>query len=223
MPSRPADIPVPVALLTDALGPARRGVKEKGVHALRVATRRIDVWLRLAGLRVLRDDLRWLRGVAAPVRDLDVLVGADRAGGPLARLQSERVTARRSLVAALATRRPGDLARALSVLPPLPHAEGVRGARRLVRALLEMGTDPTDPAAVHRRRRALRRVRYAYELVGMPVDALVTVQDALGVVSDLWVRRLHLPETVSEEALGAALATAQAVWEREFASLEGLA
>jgi CHAD domain-containing protein len=58
---------------------ARAGADPEGVHQLRVAVVHLRVWLDMGGWRVLHDDLRWLRAIAARVRDLDVQL----AGGGL--------------------------------------------------------------------------------------------------------------------------------------------
>ncbi|MCK6439971.1 MAG: CHAD domain-containing protein, partial [Planctomycetes bacterium] len=55
-----------------AVDEARDSGDREAVHTLRVATRRIDAWLQLAGIRVFRDDLRRLRHAAGKVRDIDV-------------------------------------------------------------------------------------------------------------------------------------------------------
>ncbi len=216
-------IPAPAALLAETLGPARRGLKEKGVHQLRVATRRVDVWLRLAGYHVLRDDLRWIRGVAGAARDLDVLLGLEWPDEVRERLRRERKLARSTLADALAGPRPDAIVAALAVLPAIPAPAAARATRGLVRGLLTLVVDPTVPAEVHQRRRRLRRIRYAYELLGSRLDPLIALQDVLGRVSDLWIRRQHVPHSVPDALLAEGLAEAEAAWQRERPTLESLA
>lgn len=218
----PDHLPAPFPLLAKAIGPARRGVKEKGVHQLRVATRRLDTWLRLAGLRVLRDDLRWLRTVAGAARDLDVLLELDWPEGVRKRLKEERAEARAALHVALTSGRAEGLVTALRCLPPIPRAVAARRTASLARALLELPVNAAEPDQVHHRRRMLRRVRYALELLGEPVAPLVALQDALGTVSDLWIARQHVPEASDDVALAGALSEAEAAWERTRPHLESL-
>lgn len=231
--------PIPLTPLLDelrrALPEARRGRKEAGIHKLRVLTRRIDVWLRLSRIRVLRDDLRWLRALAGPVRDLDVLLanrGRDRSDP----LRAARKEAQGHLRAGLATRRAEALVEALSVLSPLPAKRAHVGVGRLARRVIALPCDPSLPLDVHRRRRALRRLRYALELYGAPVDALVELQDALGVVSDMVLAHrwegeppVELADNADRAAppttpeLAAALAAAEAAWELHLPTLRDFA
>ena len=53
---------------------AREGRDAEGAHQIRVAGRRLIVWLELSGYGVLRDDLRALVRGAGRVRDLEVLL-----------------------------------------------------------------------------------------------------------------------------------------------------
>lgn len=69
--------------LTSHLAMAREGKDPEGVHQVRVAGRRLRVWLLLGGHRALEDDLRWLVSVLGRVRDLDVLRAMPVGGGPL--------------------------------------------------------------------------------------------------------------------------------------------
>lgn len=215
-----------LAVLREALADARRGRKERGVHRLRVVTRRLDVWLRLAGMRALRDDLRWLRAMAGPVRDLDVLL-AQHAGHEGAEgLHADRALALVSLVAGLDAGRTAALVTALSLLPPISAARAWAGAQRLADRLVALPCDPTNPDDVHRRRRLVRRLRYAMELVGGPTAALVALQDRLGLVSDALVaHRWQAPtgETLARSTtLVTALETAEAAWRQHLPAIEEL-
>lgn len=206
-----------VVTLVEALAATRRRAPQKGIHALRVTTRRLDTWLRLSGRGVLRDDLRWLRAAVGPARDLDVLLAsplfaAQRVDPAFAAQQkARRAEARAHAVAVASDPRAAALVAALRNLPPLHEAQARAGTRRLLRGLIDLPVDPASPDDVHRRRRALRRVRYALELLGRPQPELVALQDALGHVSDLGLpARLGL----AAEPLGmdAALAAADAAW-----------
>lgn len=220
-----ADVPAPVDLLVAAVAAARKGAKEKGVHQVRVTTRRLDAWLLLAGMWTLRADLRWLRQAAAASRDLDVLLAREWPPEVRARLKEERAAARHALAVDLAAPRTTALLLALRLLPPIPRVRAERGSRRLVRALLKGRVDPTDPAAVHARRRKLRRVRYARELLGHRDEALVALQDVLGEVSDLWLAMGRAPDPAADAhalALPPALAAAEAAWRDTLPLLESL-
>ncbi|HEU4743256.1 MAG TPA: CHAD domain-containing protein, partial [Meiothermus sp.] len=54
--------------LENHLPVARKGADPEGVHQVRVAGRRLRVWLELGGYQVLHDDLRWLVRGAGKVR-----------------------------------------------------------------------------------------------------------------------------------------------------------
>lgn len=202
----------------DARGP----VTVDGVHDLRVATRRVDVYLRLGGWAVLREDLRRLRTVAGPVRDLDVRMAEERraSGRPARGRVATRRRARDELRAEAAHPDTDALLLALSLLPPLPRDQLLRGRRRLARRLLEQEVDPAQAEDVHRRRRALRRLRYACELLGEPVDELVVLQDALGAVSDAWIAARLTGVAPDPEALSPLLADAEAAWRTHLPAIE---
>ncbi len=218
----PLDVSPPVELLARAIIAARKGAKERGVHQVRVTTRRIDAWLRLARMSTLRSDLRWLRTAASPARDLDVLLAREWPPEVRAQLKVDRAEARRSLAKVLDAPRTEALLLALRLLPPIPRARAEKGARRLVRKLLAFPVAPDDPEAVHRRRRMLRRVRYARELLGHRDEELIRLQDTLGVVSDLWIAGAVSAGPEHASALTAAVAAAEAMWELERPFLETL-
>jgi CHAD domain-containing protein len=181
---------------------ARAGDDPEGVHHVRVAAGRLSVWLELGRRHMLRDDLRWLRRSAGPVRDIDVMLARrrDGDGGVVelhAELHAERKSARESLLAALASLRFRSLMAALAWAPDLDQ-ELARDTlpkfeRRVARASSALERAPDDPVALHRLRRALRRLRYALEWLGSDASALKRFQDDLGDLNDLAVmwRRVH--------------------------------
>ena len=100
----------------------RQGDDPEDLHQLRVATRRLRAFLRVARPLVdrewagsLREELRWLGGHLGPARDLDVMLGrlraevgllGDEAGGAdglLAGLEDERAAAYADVVDVLGT------------------------------------------------------------------------------------------------------------------------
>jgi CHAD domain-containing protein len=167
---------------------AREGSDPEGVHQVRVAGRRLRVWLELAGLGVLEDDLAWLVRGAAQVRDLEVLL-SDRQPEAFARwLRKELEAARAAFVPMLDSPRMAGLLRALSSLPPIPTPEAQarlpRFERRVWRRAAAWSKEDTLEA-LHDVRRALRRLRYAREWLEHDTDDLKQLQDALGQVGDL--------------------------------------
>jgi CHAD domain-containing protein len=193
-----------VERLRAQLAVARRGLDPEGVHQARVAARRLRAWLTLRGREEsseeLDEALRWLIGGLGRVRDLDVLLqsplGQDPRVAPL--LSRRRAVARRAEVKLLDSRRlKGVLAR-LAKLPRLRLRHRKRALRRAFKKAeraLEAWREASAPGrrarpraelrAVHRVRRALRRLRYLLEWLGVDVRALVPVQSALGAIQDL--------------------------------------
>jgi len=169
----------------------RLGSDPENLHQHRVAARRTRAFLRASRRYVdpewaesLNGPLRDLGQVTGPVRDLDVLAEhmqgelerldpIDREGADVlaARLQSERVSARRDLLHALdgdsyrvllarLRMRPRLAADVASVpLDRIAH----KAYRRVVRAVDNLGSTP-DAGAVHQLRIKLKRARYAAEL-----------------------------------------------------------
>ena len=207
---------------------ARTGDDPEDVHQLRVATRRLRAFLR--GARGLvdadwADDVRARAAVLGEalgaVRDLDVLLERIRAdvaeldpaerrdARPLLRkLQRERVSARRRLLALLDDRAYFDLLDTLEAGPPQheatdddPTLAGLwrREQRRLEKAMRPLGPDsPSDE--LHAARLKAKRARYAAELgesaLGKGgrrfVERAKELQDVLGE---------HQDSTVAEERL----------------------
>ena len=188
------------------LAVARAGVDPEGVHQVRVASRRLAVWIQLRGGRVLVDDLRWLRGRAGAVRDLDVLLERKPPRGWSRWLADQRRAARANLLEALADRRLAGLVEALSLLPPLDEDEArsrlPRVARKVLRAGDALSAHSHDIDALHRLRRRMRRLRYALEWMGDQTDLYSSLQSAFGDVADLslgldWLERYPGAERLS--------------------------
>lgn len=168
---------------------ARRGEEPSGVHQVRVASRRLDVWLRLGDWHVLRDDLRWLRSTCASARDLDVLAArrdlpADFHDWLVQRRRSEQGGLRE----ALDHERVEAILDALAAMPPVSVARARAAVKKIMAAVLDRGSQvdhaSADTEALHRLRRALRRLRFGLEWVGEPADALIKLQDAFGDLND---------------------------------------
>ena len=114
---------------------AREGKDPEGVHQIRVASRRLRVWLRMARLRVLVDDLGWFRDAASDIRDLDVLLADEQPEAFAAFLRRRRGPARKKLLQALNAPRTDGLVTALELLPPLPVADARRHLPALARGV----------------------------------------------------------------------------------------
>lgn len=229
-PRRPATVrPTKwVEHLVRHLSMAREGVDPEGVHQVRVAGRRLRVWLNLGGHRALGDDLRWLVQVLGRLRDLDVLCALPVGDlGPFAEwLGARRTAAHDEAAEVLGSFRIEGLCRALEVLPPLKtskaravlgdlEADVAKRSRGWVEA--KAWTLPPEAALeeLHRLRRALRRVRYGREWLGEPDALLPVVQDVLGAVCDVaallrlldaWCAETATAAPVSRDALLEALA-----------------
>lgn len=167
---------------------AREGSDPEGVHQVRVAGRRLRVWLELAGMSILEDDLAWLVQVAGQVRDLEVLLSDEQPEAFAKWLRKELKAARATFVPTLDSPRMAGLLWALSSLPPIPLSQAQarlsRFERRLRRRAATWAQEDTLEA-LHGVRRALRRLRYAREWLGHDTDDLKRLQDALGQVGDL--------------------------------------
>lgn len=167
---------------------AREGSDPEGVHQVRVAGRRLRVWLELAGLKVLEDDLAWLVRGAGQVRDLEVLLSDRQPEAFAGWLRKELEAARAAFVPMLDSPRMAGLLWALSSLPPIPILEAEahlpRFERRVWRRAVAWLQEDTLEA-LHGLRRALRRLRYAREWLEQDTGDLKQLQEALGQVGDL--------------------------------------
>lgn len=170
---------------------ARAGLDPEGSHQIRVAVAHLRVWLTLSGLHVLDDDLRWLRDAMARIRDLDIQFGHDPPPAWAATLQRHHVRAQRALRGALDDDRLASLLVALSLLPPAPRARARAMIPEMARRALARGRfmqrHRGDPEALHRLRRAVRRLRFALEWLGEDATSLAKVQESLGEACDCTV------------------------------------
>ena len=203
----------------------RERSEPEDVHQLRVATRRLAAWLRLAGLHVLRDDLRWLRRVAGAVRDIDVVLEIEGDPTWTRWLRSERRVQHQALMGALATERTAGLLLALRSLPAVPRDEARERLQRLARRALEAGDDleaaPDDPERFHHLRRKVRTLRYGLEWLDEKTGAFREFQAVSGLAADraLSLRLLEVYPQVEE--LAARRRTLEAEYaERRHAALD---
>jgi CHAD domain-containing protein len=184
--------------LRDHMTAVTARAEPEDIHDLRVATRRLASWLRLAGIAPLRDDLRWLRHAAGAVRDPDVVLTMkpDAAFGRwLRQLRSAR---HQDLCAALASERVSALLLALDSLPAIDRRLARRSVPRLARRALDRGRalelQPDDTERFHALRRGVRSLRYALEWMGEKTGTFREFQDTSGVAADqeLTLRLLDL-------------------------------
>ena len=168
--------------LDDARTLALAGDPE-GVHQVRVALRRLRVWLSFKGHGALQEELRWLCGALALLRDLDVF-GAVLTAEAQAELRPGAVA---TAVAALESQR-WELLRARLAEVPAPKASRGKRAVERFEKKLEGQRDELEAAdgeALHRLRRSLRRLRYAREWLGQDTAELGYEQERLGAACDL--------------------------------------
>lgn len=156
----------------------------EGVHQVRVSLRRLRVWLGFRRRQQALDrELRWLGRALAPLRDLDVFdaVLTDEAKAAL------RDEALQGALQALRSERCDALSAALAEVRWPRRRRAARGLAKLERALeaRRAAAGSGDGAQLHRLRRALRRVRYAREWLGLEARPLAAEQDQLGALCDL--------------------------------------
>lgn len=195
---------VPVALL---------GEDPEGIHQVRVAGRRLRVWLELGGSRVLVDDLRWLVRALSTVRDLDVMrrEAAFVEGEPFSKwLAMKHAGARAEARAVLTSPRLTGILRAFRALPPLDHGRAMRHRHQIDRQVSSRVHGLASPGhlanrasgerlrgaieEVHRTRRALRRLRYANDWLEEEAQLLKHLQEALGATCDVAALRRWVDE-----------------------------
>jgi CHAD domain-containing protein len=191
------------------LAPARLGADPEAVHQVRAGAGRLEVWLRLAGRQILRDDLSWLRRSAAAVRDIDVILAGGVTGDVRAALSKQREAAQRLLATALGRPRMQALLGALRTLPPFERSAARAVLERWSAKTLEEGDladfDHDAPARLHRLRRSVRRLRFAREWLDIESKALHELQTELGDFHDLAVLQARIaaacdaPEDLSEQ------------------------
>jgi len=175
--------------LQEHLPIAKEGHDPEGVHQVRVAVRRLRVWLRLAGLRVLEDDLAWLVRSAGEVRDLEVLLLNNHLPKGFRRWAASRLKeARAAFVPLLDSPRLAGLLQALANLPPLDEAPAQTRLKRFVRQVERKAEEWQQEGGLerlHALRRALRRLRYAREWLGQDSQRIKQLQEVFGRVGDL--------------------------------------
>lgn len=242
-----------VALLAHDPG-ARLGDDPENLHRHRVAARRARASLRVARRyldpewrRPLNQALRELGEATGPVRDLDVVLEHLRAeldhldeteeaakAAILDRLEHERAAARRRLLEALdgrdyrfllsRLRGPPRLADGVEAVPLEPLAQ--REFRRLAKLVDRLGKRPGE-REIHRLRIALKRARYAAELVAPTgggrkrflADARI-LQELLGEHQDAVVAEQRLRAATVEDVRTAAAFAAGRIAERQRARRE---
>jgi CHAD domain-containing protein len=164
------------------------GVHAERVHRIRSAASRLCAWLELGGHRALRDDLRWVRRRAAPLRDADVALARNLPPRMAEWLLIERLHARDDFAKALLHPRMSALRRAMPLLADPSRedaAEALRDIERRVRRRGEAVTDDAPVETVHRLRRAVRRLRNAREWLDIDARDLRPVLDAFGELTDV--------------------------------------
>ena len=221
--------------LTQHLPVAKEGRDPSDVHQVRVAARWLRVWLRLAGMRVLEDDLAWLVRAAGEVRDLEVLLQQPNLPKAFRNWATSRLEeARATFVPLLDSPRLAGLLQALSNLPPLDEEAAKTRLKRFVRQTkrkAEEWLNQDSIESLHTLRRALRRLRYAREWLGLDSQPIKALQEAFGQVGDLafTLRYLGYFEAQGgqvsvykgqlEKELGRALQAARAAWSKHQADL----
>jgi CHAD domain-containing protein len=224
---------------TEPANPARRWLREleaalrqvhlrgdpRSIHQLRVCLARLRVWLWLGKHRALADEARWLRRLAGPLRDLDVQRAISR--GPEAgdrRSAAQRRTAWKTLCRHLDEDRARAFRRALEEIEPPRRKRAQKRLRRLLLRTLERAErleghwDEADH--LHALRQAVRRVRYGMECMGLDVDAVAALQEALGAAHDLSLAAARGGGAGIERKLAAAQARARESWPKARRALE---
>lgn len=170
--------------LARASATLRRGHSPTAAHELRRSALRLDVLLRAHHVRVLRDDLRRLRELAGPVRDLDVLLTRDELHTFAPALRRKRASALRALRRELPPARVRSLVMALTPLAlerPRKLERWLERERSALRKALERAARPRPSAKrLHSVRRRARRMLVAATLLGQDLGALRELVQAFG-------------------------------------------
>lgn len=155
----------------------------EGIHHVRSITRRLRVWLAFKGHEALQGEAQWLCHALARLRDLDVFDSTLTTEARARHRPPAMETARKALESA----RWLSLREQLERVKPPKKARAKRELSRLERQLKKRRSFVSrgDGVALHRLRRALRRVRYAREWLGLDAKELAREQDRLGVMCDL--------------------------------------
>lgn len=191
----------------------RRGRSTTAAHELRRAALGLEVLLRAHRVRVLRDDLRDLRELAGPVRDLDVLLAREDLRACVAPLRRRRASALRALRKGLSPARVRALVLALTHL----ELDRVRRLERWVEreqprllAALERASRPRSaPGRLHAVRRRARRLLVVAQLLERESPALRELVHELGEWRDetlaLEFVRTRVPSRATARRLTAAV------------------
>jgi CHAD domain-containing protein len=217
---------------------ARLGIDPEGVHQVRVATRRVDAWLVLGGWRVFRDDLRWLRDRASAVRDIDVLLlrkGLPRSLKPPLMARKRQFHA--EFILACDDPRLAALMVGLTAIHPIDEAEARKHVHSLFERVFECGKELEENGltieAMHRLRRALRRLRYGLEFLEKSTAPLKRLQEMLGNLNDLAVALRSIDQLPADKTpakfraalddeLALSLPLARGLWIDEKNSIKGM-
>ncbi len=222
---------ITVGQLQDALELARRGQDPEGVHQVRVLTRKIRVWLELAGYRVLQDDLRWLGRGVGEIRDLEVLLQTPELPTAFRKWVSRRLEqARLGLAVLFSANRLEALLEALQVLPSLEKTVALGGLKKIKQRVAKKAQTwetKGDYPHLHALRRALRKLRYGREWLGEDSQSLKKLQEVFGMAGDLAFTQAYLRQFQAErggktprfagqiaERLEVALIQARDAWEK---------
>jgi CHAD domain-containing protein len=189
----------------------------EGVHAMRVATRRLRAALQLFGApRGLSDELKQLQDALGAVRDAQL--HPRWLGGEL----PARTSALHAAVRSFRARTAPWLAKL--ALAPRGRLGGHRMRKELRRKLGAVerlvAAGALDPREAHRLRIAVKKLRYFAELLRRALrldgllEELLPLQEALGDLRDLDVRRELQPGSAGaqREAKAAAVARVLARW-----------
>ena len=186
---------------------AQRGEDPEGAHQVRVATRRLDAWLRLQRTRVLRDDLRWLRARCEPVRDLDVVLTHELPEEVRAFFVARRESEQATLRSTLHDPRVEGIVDAISAMPPVSVDRARREIPKIIAMVLKRGgavdEASADTEALHDLRRALRRLRFSLDWLGQETGQLTKLQDAFGELNDRAVLMRWLDDVPEPESIAA--------------------
>jgi CHAD domain-containing protein len=170
---------------------ARATLDPEAIHQARVASRRLRVFLTLAEVPVLRDDLRWLARALSRLRDLDVVRG-EGLRGPFRRwLEGQHAEARHEASVVLQHPRLEGLVMALASIEPVSRRKARTQRDRLVGevddawAALSAAQPPQALDALHRLRRRARSARYANEWLGLDATPFRRLQEAAGAACDV--------------------------------------
>ncbi len=228
-----------LAHLKDHIPVAREGSDPEGVHQVRVATRRLDAWLVLSQIDVLRDDLRWLRRRASAVRDIDVLLLELDPPKEFAEwLRGLHKDARRELLVTLDHPRLDGMITALEAFRPQPMSTARMVLPKVVRQVLRRGdaveSSHQDLQKLHRLRRGARRLRYCLEWLGESAKPLKSAQKVLGEANDVAMTLRYINQSPLRDSLREYRTTLEhklveladrsaSAWGKSRHSIEGLA